>query len=259
MKLFTITLLVLLTTLLSGQATPGTVDISVTTKPNGKGYSPKHVLAIWIEDNSGAFVKTLKLNADKRKQYLYSWNSASAGNVTDASTGATVGSHTTHTVTWDCKTTGGVVISDGDYSLFVEYTSEHAQGPLTSVVFTKEAETFTIQPPDEAYFIDLNIVFTPESTTGIERYNSPLLFAVYPNPIDDQLFIELNMAPSNTISLNLYSADMKLVKELWNGMVTAGDHILNFNLETEVINPGTYFLVLSGDNHLSARQIIINR
>ena len=49
---------------LLGQGSPGTVDVSVTTLPNGIDFSPKHVLAIWIEDGSGNFVQTLKLNAD---------------------------------------------------------------------------------------------------------------------------------------------------------------------------------------------------
>ena len=65
------------------------LTVSVTTSTTGGNYSPKHVVAIWVENSAGTFVKTLTVYAEARKYDLTNWNSISGGNVTDATTGAT--------------------------------------------------------------------------------------------------------------------------------------------------------------------------
>jgi len=67
--------------------------------------------------------KTLKKRAANREQYLYTWRATSNQNVVDAVTGATLSSHETHRVTWDCRDTAGAVVPDGDYRIRVEFTS----------------------------------------------------------------------------------------------------------------------------------------
>ena len=89
MKNLLIVCMLLITITVSGQ-TEGNLEISVRTVENGANFSPRHVFAAWIEDNVGNFVKTLELNAAARKQYLYTWNSASSGNTVDAVTGSTL-------------------------------------------------------------------------------------------------------------------------------------------------------------------------
>ncbi|MDA3822294.1 MAG: DUF2271 domain-containing protein [Bacteroidales bacterium] len=257
MKHLIISILLLGSFLLQAQVTPGMVNISVTSKANGNAFSPKHVLAIWVEDNSATFVKTLKLQADKRKQYLYTWNNISAGNTTDATTGATLNSHQAHTLTWDCTNVAGEVIEDGTYTINIEYTSEHKQGPLTSIEFTKSDQEFSFQPADETYFTDMDLMFTPNSTSGIENQIISNRMSVYPVPARDQCFIDFDISDSKNIQLKVYSAEMKEVAELWNGDLNAGNHSFTWNIKgTESIS-GTYFVVLSGDKIFSARQVVV--
>jgi hypothetical protein len=244
-------------TILFGQSTGGTVDISITTKEKNVGYHPKHVLAIWVEDDTENFVKTLKIRADKRKQYLYTWNGASGGNATDAITGATINSHGTHDVSWDCTNKTGEVVVDGSYTLFIEYTSEHSQGPLTSVELTKAADIFSIQPVDVTYFTDMDISYTPDENTGIEDKLADFSFNVYPVPVNDFLYIDTFLPKEQQITLKLYSVDMKILKVLQNGTMPAGEHTMQMNFITESIGPGVYFLVLTGENRFSSRQIIL--
>jgi len=93
--------------------TEGEMTFTVRTVTVNGNFSPKHVLAIWVEDSDG-FVLSRKLRAVKRKQYLYTWNTQSGGNVVDAVTGETLLSHQTHTVTWDCKDANGNLVPDGE-------------------------------------------------------------------------------------------------------------------------------------------------
>ncbi len=141
--------------------TPGTVTFSVTTQSQGGSYAPKHVLAIWVEHN-GAFVKTRKAMANQRKQYLYTWKAASNYNVTDAITGPTLNSHTSHTIEWDCTDLDGNVVEDGEYVMWIEFTEKHAQGPLFNIAFEKGPDSFDITPPDASYFKDMQLTWEPE-------------------------------------------------------------------------------------------------
>jgi len=138
----------------------GEMSLTVRTVTANGTYSPKHVLAIWIEDTDG-FVKSRKVMGSQRKQYLYTWVNSSNYNVVDAITGPTLTSHQTHTVVWDCKDLDGNIVPDGEYVVYAEFTDRHAQGPLYSTTFTKGPDPTFLSPPDETYFKDIVLTFTP--------------------------------------------------------------------------------------------------
>jgi PKD repeat protein len=143
--------------------TPGTVSFQFKTQSQGGSYAPRHVLAVWMEKD-GEFVKTRKAMANQRKQYLYTWKAASNYNVVDAITGSTLNSHQTHTIQWDCTDLDGNVVEDGLYTLFVEFTEKHAQGPLFSIEFEKASDAIILTPPDEDYFKNMEFSYQPEVT-----------------------------------------------------------------------------------------------
>jgi hypothetical protein len=159
--------------------TVGEVTFTVKTVTYNGNYAPKHVQAIWVEDDQG-FVKTSLLRASQRKQYLYTWRSVSGDNVTDAVTGATLTSHQSITVIWNCTDIDGNIVPDGEYTVHVEFTEKHAQGPLISIPFTKSTEEQHLLPPDETNFIDMSLDYIPE-TAGIGQTDQNYL-QVYPNP-----------------------------------------------------------------------------
>ena len=87
-------------------ATAGQATFRVSTKTYGGHYSPRHVLAIWVADQQTNFVKTLKRQAQEQQAELDRWNTARKGwTRVDGVSGATLSTHTAHTVTWDCTGT----------------------------------------------------------------------------------------------------------------------------------------------------------
>ncbi len=260
MKLLIAIILTFFSFSLMGQATSGTVDISVTTLDNNAKYHPDHVLAIWIEDDAGAFVKTLKKMGNGRDNYLLTWNAKSGGSTTDAITGPTLSTHTTHNISWDCSNTSEGVVEDGSYAVRVEYTSANSQGPITTINFIKAADEFTFQPANETYFIDMDLVYTPGSTTGIDAEAVSYKLSAYPNPASEQVSINMTIPSERSTSIKIYQSDMRLVNVLWEGSLSAGDHRFIWNLSSSngrKVAAGTYFLVVNGTNHLSTRQIIV--
>jgi len=165
-KIFTLTLLVLFAAGVSAQTT-ATVTFKVTTVTASGQYAPKHVLAIWVTNSSGTFQKSIKVMAAVRKQYLYQWKAAnSSQNVTGAITGATINSHQTHTVSWNCQNYSGTLLPDGDYKIWVEFTEKDGQGPYTSYTFTKGTTPDTLSFSNAANFTNVQIIYTP-SPSGI--------------------------------------------------------------------------------------------
>jgi hypothetical protein len=148
----------------------GTIDIQVRTVGYGGNYSPRNVGAIWIAKANGDFVRTVRVWANARKKHLVKWNNETGGNVVNAITSATLSSHTTHNVTWDCLDFNGVAVPDGDYKLLVEYTEDNSfysgnpLGPWVEIPFTKAGNAFTLNPPDEQYFKDIQLTYTPPGT-----------------------------------------------------------------------------------------------
>jgi len=240
--------------------TAGQLDFNVTTISNGATFSPKHVLAIWVETESGSFVKTLKLRANARKQYLYTWIASSSQNTTDAVTGATLTSHTTHNISWDGTNTSGNLVDDGNYKVIIEYTSEHAQGPLASFGFNKSGSQVSLTPSNETYFQDISLSFTPEGSNNISSLLSNLesSLQLYPNPVANELNLDFNLHQAEKdMRISLYDINMRLIKEYFHGEAASGSNHFRIHLNSEKIVPGNYFIVISNQRALVAKAVII--
>ena len=200
------------------QQAGSTVEFRVTTVSYGGEYAEKNVGAIWVEDAQNNFVKTLELWAAKREKHLVNWRQASGGNTVDAITGATEKAHRTHTVTWNCTDVNGNTVSDGAYRLYVEFTEDNSSssgnppGKVTMVEFTKGPSDKTIIPPDEKFFINMQLVYTaggapppsPASLSGTVKEsgsNAPLAGATVRLKSGNQITSETTTGAAGTFSL----------------------------------------------------------
>jgi len=176
----------LFTGLISAQ-TNGTLTVSVTTSSTGGNFAPRNILAIWVEDNSGKFVKTLLAYADKRKTYLNTWEAATtaAGSVynsIDAITGATQSSHATRTCTWNGTNYSKTLVPDGDYKLRMELTDKNATGNTASFTFTKGPNAQKLTPTNVASFSTISLGWASSVTSIDPAKTTSNTFIVYPNP-----------------------------------------------------------------------------
>ena len=243
--------------ILSAQNTPGNVSFAFTTVSNNAAFSPKHVLAVWVEHSNGSFVKTLKLNADKRKQYLYTWNTASSGNTTDAITGATLTSHQSHSLSWNVTDVSRNVTADGDYKMRVEYTSEHAQGPLLTVNFTKNNNSLSLNPSDATYFKTISLGWIPESTAGISHKAVATQPRIWPNPVIDLLNIEIYSQMDQEISISIYDTGLKKILSIFEGVISSGITRKAFYLNRSILKGGNYFIVIENGKSIIAEKILV--
>ncbi|MBX7098444.1 MAG: DUF2271 domain-containing protein [Myxococcaceae bacterium] len=146
------------------------LTVSFTTTPAGGGYNPKNIVAVWIQDSNGAFVKTIGRWAGTRKSHLVAWNQSAGSGDADAVSGATRPNHSaTLNVTWDLKNKAGAVVPDGKYTIRMETcdansssASQNNQGTFT---FTKGSAPST-QTTSGGGHNAVNINFTPVTGGG---------------------------------------------------------------------------------------------
>jgi len=166
--------------------TKGTLSVSVKTSSTGGNYSPRNILAIWVEDSSGKFVKTLLAYAEKRKTHLNTWEastnaSGSMYNAVDAITGATQSSHATRTCSWDGTDYNKKIVPDGDYKIRMELTDKNATGNTASYTFTKSTQAQLLTPKDVPSFSAVSLSWSGTST-AIEPEQQENTVEIYPNP-----------------------------------------------------------------------------
>jgi len=157
-------LLITISTFAFGQ-TQGTLTCSFTTTSSG-GYTPKHLLAVWIENSSGTFIKTkMKYSSTSNYDHLANWTSKSNKNTVDALTGATLNSHSTRTFTWDGTNISGTQVADGPYKIWIElaWGNSMTSGKITSSYsFTKGVNEDHQTPSGNANLSNIKIDWVPK-------------------------------------------------------------------------------------------------
>ena len=152
------------------------VSVTLTTSPTpNEDYAPRNVVAVWVENDAGAFVKTLLRYGVKRAEYLIAWESVAADRSQidgdpDVITGATRSGHGPLTVTWNLVDWMGNPVDDGIYTIRMELTdhnsssmSENNEGSVTVNVDGVPSQETGMQ---SGGFSNISVTYQPESAPG---------------------------------------------------------------------------------------------
>ena len=237
-----------------------TFTTKVVTQSGATRFSPKHVLAVWVETSDGKFVSSLKVMASERIGYLTAWSAKSRNNKVNAITGATLKSHSQQTITWNCKKYDGTTIPAGDYVLYIEETSGNSTGPNSSVAFTIGSDSYTTNPADGTTYTGMEMVYTAPSS-GIKEENNTIqnVISAYPNPFKEatnisfyiptanegNLFI-LNLIGQEVFTTHLNSSVFSEQLYAWNGQ----------NNDGKTLPAGTYFCIIQTNAYKVSYKLI---
>jgi hypothetical protein len=267
-KIFTISSIIFSNINLSAQ-TAGTLTFTFTEiakSPTFNGNS-QHVMAVWVQTNAGAFVKTkLRYAGSGTSDHLPTWSvnaggtslnclSASA-NVVDATTGATRASWTSYNVIWDGKmgpAASGTLQPDGIYKISIQSTWNHGTGgtAVTSYTFTKGPTQEKQNPANTANYSGVFLDWTP-SVTGInENAEGNPEIKIYPNPTNGIFNIAYSKANTikvtNTLGMVVYD---EKIQDNSNGVKS---------IDLSNFSNGIYFINVSNENGTSQHKVILNK
>jgi len=243
--LLSLTTIFLLCLNVSFSQTNGTLTVTTTTSESGGPYKPKNIVAIWIEDGSGNFVKTLLAYAEERKKHLTAWKASTTAagspyNRVDAVTGATRNSHSEQVCTWNGKNFNQTLVADGEYKVKMELTDRNGTGNSAVFSFTKGSNPQTITPTNVPSFSNIGIVWTPITTETKEETTEPIIL-VYPNPVSSQAVI-LGVGVK---SFEVYDLE-GILKLRTNGN----------EIDMSTVKPGIYLIKIVADSGTYVKKII---
>ena len=165
--------------------TGGIFTFTINPVAHNGSYGAKHVVAIWIENAAGTFVKTkLRQSSSSTIDHLATWTSKSASNVVDATTGATLTSYAPLTIIWDGTNVSKVVVADGDYKIWIEMAWDNSKitdKTVTSFAFTKGSAEVHLKPTNTSLFTAIALDWIP-SSTGIDNKSQSKNINIFPNP-----------------------------------------------------------------------------
>ena len=223
----------------------------------------KNVMAVWIEDNSGTFVKTrLRYWSNSTNDHLPSWVSKSAQNTVDATTGATRTASTVptafgaKTITWDGKNASGVLVPDGIYNVFVESSycnpepANNQHWIITNFSFTKGTTAVHLTPTGPANFSNISLDWVP-STVGVDEVIENSTNVVFPNPSNG--IININYVEASNIKIeNILGA---VVYE--ENVSKSGSKTIDLSKHSN----GTYFVAIKSakSNTIQKYKVLLNK
>ncbi len=240
----------------------GSLNFSVTPTSTG-GYSPRHVIAIWVETNSGTFVKTKIRYAVSQVSRLISWNAASAGNIIDAVTGSTQNPYTTYTGTWNGTDVSGSTVLDGVYKLQFELAwgnNSTSQRSTYTITFTK-SPTADHQTGNSTNFTNIVVDWVPSGAGINENTASNPNISIFPNPFSTNSTISFNVKKASPIYVAIYNLNGQLVKTLLNDYKTIGEYSLNWNgtnNQNIKVSNGIYYVTFQIDNKIYSKKVLFN-
>jgi hypothetical protein len=195
--------------------TAGNFTFSVTTTSTG-GFTPKHILAIWIEDNSASFVKTKVLYSSvSNLDHLGNWISKTGSNTVDAISGATLTTHGNISFIWNGTNISGIVVPDGTYTVWVEmaWASSLTTGKsINSFSFTKGPAAFNSNPASTANLNGISLTWTP-GASAINNETATSDFRVFPNPAQGFLNIDFKRPLAGCVIQIINDAGVQVLNE----------------------------------------------
>lgn len=169
MRARTLVLATIATLTLGATAPPagaaGSLTITYTTQPHGGPYAPRNIVAVWVTDAAGTFVKTIDRYAATRKSHLVAWTTAAGAADADAVSGATRTAHGQLTRTWDLTNRAGAEIPDGTYTVRLELADSNAttagQNDQGTFTFVKGPSPQTQSGLTSGGFTGVTLAYTP--------------------------------------------------------------------------------------------------
>ncbi len=240
--------------------TPGTLTFSVTTTNAGGNYSPRHLLAIWIETSDGSFVKTKIKYGYNYLQYLNVWKNKSASNVVDATTGETLKSHGTRTFTWNATDISNVLVPDKDYKIWLQMTDKNSNGATANVTFTKGPNAIVNQTfANQGNYTNMSLSWTP--TTDINENKNDFETLVFPNPFVNETYIKFTNETTFIPEITVTDLKGSLIKNLTQDFTQAHNVVVwnGTNQKNQKVNEGLYFIKIKIGEKIAIKKVLMKK
>jgi hypothetical protein len=239
----------------------GTMDFEFSYSWQGGGGSCNEVLPNWI--HSTASVSAINSGF----QTAYYLGMPAALNINDTIQGwGTPVTATLHKVNFLCNngwTYFGNWNSSSDHYLAVKFSigDNWFYGWIRMNIESSGLGgvniAFTIK--DYAYESTPNqpIFFDPNTTTGVNEFQSVSNFSIFPNPFYNSTTIKFNLQQTEKVSLKIFDLNGRLIQTLADNIIEEGEHQMEINAEK--MNAGIYFIQMQTAELSETEKLVIKQ
>lgn len=256
--------------------TAGTLTFSFTPTSH-TGYSgTRNALAVWIEKVTtgtptapvaGTFVKTKLRYAGAghgTSDHIPTWTCQSGGsctipdalaaacNIVGATTGATLTTFSTKTISWDGTNAAGTVVVDGNYQVVIQETWNHGTTgtAIRYFPFVKGPSLDSQTPANDTNFTNISL---NSSFLGVNDFSSKPEVAIYPNPTNGIFNMDLKNDINNIKVINI------LGKVVYNEKVTQDSAGTTKKVDLSNLVNGLYIVSITNENGTSNYKVVLNK
>jgi PKD repeat protein len=94
--------------------------------------------------------------------------------------------------------------------------------------------------------------------SDIDEFNGISSLSIYPNPNDGNFMLNVTLNKATSMQISLFDITGKLVQQLFNETLVAGQHQLDMTTTTIKIAQGVYHLVIQTENGMISKKLVIN-
>lgn len=107
-------------------------------------------------------------------------------------------------------------------------------------------------------FLADNMKVIPSSPSGIMNPDSFINQLIIPNPVSKSSVISFSLSQPESISINVYDVTGRLVKNLFTGSLTSGQHQLNWDANDDAFTGSKiYFLYITEANYTRSYKVVV--
>jgi hypothetical protein len=96
---------------------------------------------------------------------------------------------------------------------------------------TGASQSISLQPGEFHVYLNRNLTnAVVTGTGGANPLSDKLTASVYPDPVKENSLVEINVPKTGTVTIQLWSADGRLIKTIYSGQLSKGDHTIPLGL-----------------------------
>lgn len=126
-----------------------------------------------------------------------------------------------------------------------------------TITATGSAQNITLQPGEFHVYLNRNLVnAVVTAVTGPGNPANNLLAFVYPNPVQQNSILKIKLPVTGTVHIDLINTTGQLVKTLFSGVLTKGEHGLPLTGKTDNLPAGTYLIKIQSANKTTITKLM---
>lgn len=96
--------------------------------------------------------------------------------------------------------------------------------------------------------------------TGIHEFKtSGYPVVIYPNPVNYQSILRLNLPAGNLVSISLYDNSGNLIKEIYKDIVLTDSMEISLSPVVNSLKPGIYFCCIETKNYTTYKKLVVTK